>query len=159
MSSYNRVILMGNLTRDPDLKYTPKGTAIVEIGLALNRVWKTDGGEKREEVTFVDVTFYGRNAEIIGEYCQKGDPLHVEGRLSLDQWEDKQTGQRRAKMKVIGEALQLLGQRREGGNSRPDPKTSSRPPSGSRTNHPAPPQRQKPEPEPAFDPDADDIPF
>ena len=100
---------MGNLTRDPEIKYTPKGTAIADISLAISRKYKTDSGEQREEVTFVDVTLWGRAAEIVGEYCKKGRPLFVEGRLQLDSWDDKQTGQKRSKLKVIGENIQLLG--------------------------------------------------
>ena len=117
MPNYNKVILVGNLTRDPEVKYTPKGTAICDIGLAINRNWSTDSGEKREEVTFVDVTLWGRVAEIVGEYTSKGRPLMVEGRLHLDTWDDKQTGQKRSKLKVIGENIQLLGSK-EGGSER-----------------------------------------
>lgn len=109
MASLNKVFVMGNLTRDPEVKFTPKGTAICDIGLAVNRNYTTDGGEKREEVTFIDVTLWGRVAEIVGEYCKKGRPLFVEGRLSLDTWDDKQTGQKRSKLKVVGENIQLLG--------------------------------------------------
>lgn len=109
MSSFNKVILMGNLTRDPEIRYTPKGTAVAEVGLAVNRVYSTDGGEKREEVTFVDVTLWGRTAEIAGEYLKKGRPAFIEGRLQLDSWDDKQSGQKRSKLKVVGESLQLIG--------------------------------------------------
>jgi single stranded DNA-binding protein len=109
MASYNRVVLLGNCTRDPEVKYTPKGTAVTELGLAVNRYYSTDGGEKREETTFVDVTLWGRPAEIAGEYIKKGRPVMIEGRLQLDTWDDKQTGQKRSKLKVIGENLQLLG--------------------------------------------------
>jgi single-strand DNA-binding protein len=115
MASFNKVMLIGNLTRDPEIKYTPKGTAIADIGLAVNRAYTTDSGEKREEVTFIDVTLWGRVAEIVGEYCKKGRPLFVEGRLQLDSWDDKQTGQKRSKLKVIGENIQLLGGREGGG--------------------------------------------
>ena len=114
MASYNKVTLIGNLTRDPELKYTPKGTAIADIGLAVNRTYTTEGGEKREEVTFIDVTLWGRVAEIVGEYCKKGRPLFVEGRLQLDTWDDKATGQKRSKLKVVGENIQLLGSKPEG---------------------------------------------
>lgn len=115
MASYNKVMLMGNLTRDPEIRYTPKGTAVTEIGLAVNRVYSTETGEKREEVTFVDITFWGRQAEIIQQYCKKGRPLFVEGRLQLDTWDDKQTGQKRSRLRVVGEAMQLLGTRDGGG--------------------------------------------
>src|SRR5271155_4488287 len=115
MASLNKVKIIGNLNRDPEIKYTPKGTAIADIGLAVNRNYTTESGEKREEVTFIDVTLWGRVAEIVGEYCKKGRPLFVEGRLQLDQWDDKQTGQKRSKLKVVGENIQLLGGREGGG--------------------------------------------
>lgn len=116
MANLNKVMLIGNCTRDPELKFTPKGTAVAEIGLAVNRVTTTDGGERREEVTFIDVTLWGRSAEIAGEYLKKGRPVFVEGRLQLDTWDDKQSGQKRSKLKVIGENIQLLGSR-EGGEA------------------------------------------
>src|SRR2546422_10909052 len=103
MANFNKVLLMGNLTRDPEVRYTPKGTAVAAIGLAVNRVWTTDTGEKKEEVTFVDVDLWSRNAEIAGQYLHKGSPLFVEGRLQLDTWDDKQTGQKRSKIKVVAE--------------------------------------------------------
>ena len=117
MASYNRVVLLGNCTRDPEVKYTPKGTAVTELGLAVNRYYSTEGGEKREESTFVDVTLWGHPAEIAGEYVKKGRPVMIEGRLQLDTWDDKQTGQKRSKLKVVGENLQLLGGRDGGGES------------------------------------------
>jgi single-strand DNA-binding protein len=116
MPNVNKVILIGNLTRDPEVSYTPKGTATCELGLAINRTF-TQGDEKKEEVTFVDVTLWGRVAEIAGEYAKKGRPIYIEGRLQLDQWEDKQTGNKRSKLKVFGENLQLLGSRSESGES------------------------------------------
>jgi single-strand DNA-binding protein len=115
MASLNKVMLIGNLTRDPEIKYTPKGTAIAEIGLAVNRTYSTESGEKREEVTFVDVELWGRTAELAGEYLKKGRPVFIEGRLKLDTWDDKQTGQKRSKMRVVGEAMQFLGSREGGG--------------------------------------------
>jgi single-strand DNA-binding protein len=108
-------MLLGNLTRDPEVKYTPKGSAVADIGLAVNRTYTTDGGEKREETTFVDVTMWGRQAEIAGEYLKKGRPLFVEGRLQLDTWDDKQTGQKRSKLRVVCENFQMLGSR-DGGS-------------------------------------------
>jgi len=119
MASFNKVMLLGNLTRDPEIKYTPKGSAVADIGLAVNRTYTTDGGEKREETTFVDVTMWGRQAEIAGEYLKKGRPLFVEGRLQLDTWDDKQTGQKRSKMRVVCENFQMLGSRdgSEGGSA------------------------------------------
>jgi single-strand DNA-binding protein len=116
MASFNKVMLLGNLTRDPEVKYTPKGSAVADIGLAVNRTYTTDGGEKREETTFVDVTMWGRQAEIAGEYLKKGRPLFVEGRLQLDSWDDKQTGQKRSKLRVVCENFQMLGSR-DGGES------------------------------------------
>ena len=114
MPNLNKVMLMGNLTRDPEVRYTPKGTAVTDIGLAVNRNYTLDDGERREETTFVDVTFWGRQAEVLGEYMKKGRPLYVEGRLNLDTWEDKQSGQQRSRLKVIGDGFQFLGGRDEG---------------------------------------------
>jgi single-strand DNA-binding protein len=115
MASFNKVMLLGNCTRDPEVKYTPKGSAVADLGLAVNRYYTTDGGEKREETTFVDVTMWGRQAEIAGEYLKKGRPVFIEGRLQLDTWDDKQTGQKRSKMRVVCESFQLLGSREGGG--------------------------------------------
>jgi len=109
MASFNKVILVGNLTRDPELRYTPKGTAIAKIGIAVNRVWTAENGEKKEEVTFVDVDVFGRTAENVGQYMRKGRPILVEGRLRLDQWDDKQTGQKRSRLGVVAETVQFLG--------------------------------------------------
>jgi len=111
MANVNKVILIGNVTRDVEVKFTPKGTAVAGITLAVNRNYKTDSGEKREEVTFVDVELWGRVAEIAGEYVRKGNPLYVEGRLKQDSWEDKDSGQKRTKLKVVAENIQLLGSR------------------------------------------------
>jgi len=111
MASFNRVILAGNLTRDPELRYTPKGTAVARIGLALNRTWKSETGETKEEVTFVDVEAFGRQAEVIAQYMKKGRPLLVEGRLKLDQWEDKNTKQKQSKLKVVLEGFSFLDSR------------------------------------------------
>src|SRR6185503_20052779 len=126
MASFNKVILLGNLTRDPEVRYTPKGSAVCDLGLAVNRAYTLDNGEKREEVTFVDVVLWARLAEIAGEYLKKGRPVFIEGRLQLDTWDDKQSGQKRSKLRVIGETMQLLGSRpsgggggSEGGESRP----------------------------------------
>jgi single-strand DNA-binding protein len=127
MASFNKVILLGNLTRDPEVRYTPKGSAVCDLGIAVNRSYTLDSGEKREEVTFVDVVLWSRLAEIAGEYLKKGRPIFIEGRLQLDTWDDKQSGQKRSKLRVIGETMQLLGGRppgagggaAEGGESRP----------------------------------------
>ena len=116
MASYNRVILMGNLTRDPEVRYIPSGTAVSEIGLAVNRTWfDKQSNSREEETTFVDVTLWGREAEVAGEYLSKGRPVLIEGRLQLDSWEDKQTGQRRNKLRVVCERMQMLGSRSDGG--------------------------------------------
>lgn len=121
MASFNKVILMGNLTRDPELRYTPGGTAVAKLGLAVNRHWTAENGEKKEEVTFVDVDVFGRTAENCGQYLQKGRPLMVEGRLRLSQWEDKQSGGKRSKLGVVAETVQFLGGRQEGDAPRPSP--------------------------------------
>src|SRR5262245_40463954 len=119
MASFNRVILLGNLTRDPQVKYTPSGTALAELGLAVNRYWfDKQTNSRREETTFVDVTLWGREAEVAGEYLAKGRPVLIEGRLQLDTWDDKQTGQKRSKLRVVGERMQMLGSRGEGGGGR-----------------------------------------
>lgn len=115
MASFNKVILIGNLTRDPELRYTPKGTAIAKIGVAVNRVWTSESGEKKEEVTFIDVDVFGRTAENVGQYMRKGRPIMIEGRLRLDQWDDKQTGQKRSKLGVVAETVQFLGSPAGGG--------------------------------------------
>jgi len=121
MASFNKVILVGNLTRDPELRYTPKGTAIAKIGLAVNRVWTNEAGEKKEEVTFVDVDVFGRTAENVGQYMRKGRPILIEGRLRLDQWDDKQTGQKKSKLGVVAETVQFLGSPAGGDGGAPAP--------------------------------------
>lgn len=166
MPNLNKVMLIGNCTRDPEIKYTPKGTAVAEIGLAINRNYTTESGEKREEVTFVDVELWSRLAEIAGEYLKKGRPVYIEGRLKLDTWDDKTSGQKRSKMRVVGEVMQLLGSREGGaggggGGQGPDDEDAPRrsaPPSRPPASRPAPPPR------PPVDPDLDaagedDIPF
>ena len=150
MASFNKVILLGNLTRDPEVRYTPKGTAVTELGMAVNRVYTAENGEKREDTTFVDVTLWGRTAEIAGEYLKKGRPVFIEGRLQLDTWDDKQSGQKRSKLKVVGEGLQLLGGRPGGGSSGGGGDDEG----GSRSSRPAPPPKAA-----ASEPDDDEIPF
>lgn len=114
MASFNRVILVGNMTRDPEVRYTPSGLAVCDIGLAVNdRRKDNNSGDWIEETTFVDVTLWGRTAETCGQYLSKGAPVLIEGRLKLDTWE--QDGQKRSKMKVIGEKMQMLGGRNSGG--------------------------------------------
>src|SRR5260221_10272531 len=116
MASFNKVILLGNLTRDPQVRYTPSGSAVAELGLAVNRYWFDKAtNSRREETTFVDVTLWGRDAEVAGEYLAKGRPVLIEGRLQLDTWDDKTTGQKRSKLRVVGERMQMLGSRGDGG--------------------------------------------
>lgn len=152
MANLNRVLLIGNLTRDPEVRYTPKGTAVTEIGLAVNRVYSGEDGEKKEETTFVDVTLWARQAEIAGQYLKKGRPVFIEGRLQLDSWDDKQTGQKRSRLRVVAENLQLLGSRQEGEGSA-STSTPRRTPSA-----PAAPARPEPR-DPDLDAEPDDIPF
>lgn len=116
MASFNKVILVGNLTRDPQVKYTTGGTAVTEIGLAVSRQWfDKQANQKKEETTFVDITLWGRTAEIAGEYLAKGRPVLIEGRLQLDSWDDRETGQKRSKLRVVGENMTMLGSRGDGG--------------------------------------------
>jgi len=152
MANFNKVILAGNLTRDPELRYTPKGMAIAKFGLAVNRSWKTETGETKEEVTFVDVDAFGRQAETIAQYMKKGSPFLMEGRLRLDQWDDKQTGQKRRKLGVVLEGFQFLGTgtRNEGAPSSAEPSRRPGPP----------PPASVPAPEPDGPPPSDDdVPF
>jgi single-strand DNA-binding protein len=114
MANFNKVYLIGNLTRDPELRVTPKGTAICQFGLAVNRQFKEESGAMRDETTFVDIEAWGKQGETIAKYCTKGRPLFVEGRLKFDQWEDKTSGQKRSKLKVVLEGFQFLGGRSEG---------------------------------------------
>ncbi|MDP0490142.1 MAG: single-stranded DNA-binding protein [Verrucomicrobiota bacterium JB023] len=122
MANLNKVLLMGNLTRDPELRYTPRQTAVADLGLAINRIrGGGDGGERTEETTYIDVTLWGRQAEIANQYLKKGQGVFIEGRLQLDTWEDKTTGQRRSKLKVVGENMQFLGGPRGGGGGQSRP--------------------------------------
>jgi single-strand DNA-binding protein len=167
MANLNKVMLMGNLTRDPELKYTPKGTAVAELGLAINRIFNSENGEKREETTFVDVTLWGRTAEIAGEFLKKGRPVFIEGRLQLDTWDDKQTGQKRSKLKVVGEGLQLIGSRGggdgggsgTGGGGSAGGSGGGEYTGGAPKPAPAQPPKQRPPTDPDLEPEEDDIPF
>ncbi len=114
MANFNRVFLMGNLTRDIELKYTPGNLAIAKIGLAVNRRYRTAEGEDREETTFVDCDAFGKTAETMSKYLAKGRPVFIEGRLKLDQWEDKE-GNKRSKMSVVVEGFQFIDSRPGGG--------------------------------------------
>jgi single-strand DNA-binding protein len=159
MANLNKVMLIGNLTRDPELRHTPKGTAVAEISLAINRVWKDEQGQKQEDTTYVDVTLWGRQAEVAQQYLAKGNPVYIEGRLNLDSWDDKTTGQKRSKLKVVGEALQLLGSKPSGGGGGGN--YSERPQSQSRSapqERSDPPQGASAAPADDFQED-DDIPF
>lgn len=160
MANFNKVILAGNLTRDPELRYTPKGTAVAKLGMAINRSWTTETGEKREEATFVDVDAFGKQAEVISQYLRKGRSLLIEGRLRLESWDDKATGAKRSKLGVVLESFSFLDSgNREGGGSSGG---GSAPQAGAA---PAPrPQRPAPSaPAPASQdgppPDDDDVPF
>jgi single-strand DNA-binding protein len=154
MANYNKVILIGNLTRDVELRYTPKGLAIAKLGLAINRSWRdTNTNELKEEVTFVDVDAFGKQAETLGKYVRKGSPIMVEGRLRLDTWEDKQTNQKRSKLGVVLEGFQFLGSKgaedSSGGAPRPRPAPSPA------AETPPPAHGETDEPPPA----EDDVPF
>jgi single-strand DNA-binding protein len=162
MASFNKVILLGNLTRDPELRYTPKGTAVARLGLAVNRKYNTEAGETKEEVTFIDIDAWGKQAELISQYLRKGSPLFLEGRLKLDQWDDKATGQKVSKLRVFLESFQFVGGPRQGEGgaqnftpppaSAPSPsRPASRPPSPPST--PSAPEADGPPPE------EDDVPF
>ena len=180
MANYNKVILVGNLTRDPQMRYLPSQMAVTEFGLAVNHKFKTRTGEDRDEVLFVDCAIFGKGAEIINKYCQKGKQILVEGRLKYDTWEDKQGGGKRSKHSVVVDQFQFLGGRDGGGDGggggggggggsydSPDmgdapPRQQSRPPQQNRG--PARPPAQQPSPpeqpfgdEPQFK--EDDIPF
>ena len=123
MASFNKVILAGNLTRDPELRYTPAGKAIAKFGLAVSRTWTNDAGEKKEDVLFVDVDAFARQAEVISQYFKKGRPILVEGRLKLDTWDDKQSGQKRSKHGIVLESFSFIdsgaGRGGEGGEGAP----------------------------------------
>ena len=114
MANLNKVMLIGNLTRDPELRYTPSGKAVADISLAINRVWNNEQGQKQEETIFVDVTLWGRQAELAQQYLTKGRGAYVEGRLQMDTWDDKETGKKRSRLKVVGDSLQFLPDGRGG---------------------------------------------
>ncbi len=120
MANVNKVMLMGNITREIELRKTPGGTSVADIGIAVNRVRTDDQGQSIEETTFVDVTLWGRTAEVAHQYAGKGQPLFVEGRLHIDSWTDKTTGGNRTKLKVVAENIQLIGSK--GGSQDPRPK-------------------------------------
>ncbi|MEJ6701339.1 MAG: single-stranded DNA-binding protein [Akkermansiaceae bacterium] len=139
MANFNKVMLMGNVTRDIELRYTPKGTAVADVGLAVNRVRSGENGERIEETTFVDITLWGRTAEVAHQYSGKGKPLFVEGRLHMDSWDDKTSGQKRTKLKVVADNIQLMGA--PGGGSGGG--GGGQPPQGGQGGNPAPQQQQQ----------------
>jgi len=148
MANFNKVMLIGNLTRDPELRYTPQGTAVASFGLASNRRWRSQAGEDREETVFVDVSAFGRQAELISEYMSKGRSIFIEGRLKLDQWQDKETGSKRSKLTVVVENFQFLGAPGQGA-----PSGGARRQAASK---PAPPDEPPPDQQAPVD---EDIPF
>ena len=153
MANFNKVILAGNLTRDPELRYTPKGTAVARLGMAVNRTWKNETGETKEEVTFVDIDAWGRQAEVIAQYVKKGRPLLVEGRLKLDQWEYKNTHQKQSKLKVVLESFTFIDSSRGDGSAPSENRARS-------VAAPAPAAVAEPAPEPEPPPrEEDDVPF
>lgn len=177
MAQLNKVLLMGNLTRDPELRRLPSGVAVTELGLALNRSFQGKDGERREEVTYIDVTVWDRQAETCCQYLKRGRGVHVEGYLKMDTWDDKTTGEKRSKIKVQAERVQFLGGRDEAGGSggggddeysapapprrsAPDPRNMGNGPSrGGYNSSPAPAARRAPAPPVDNDADDDDIPF
>ena len=147
MANLNKVMLIGNLTRDPELRVTPKGTAICTFALAMNHKFKREDGTVSEEVTYVDIEAWGKSGEAISKYCTKGRPLFVEGRLKLDQWEDKTTKEKRSRMKVVCENFQFLGTRPDGAAPAGSPESRAQSP------EPGKPAFKAPEPEDA------DVPY
>jgi single-strand DNA-binding protein len=160
MPALNKVLLMGNLTRDPELRVTPKGTPICQFSLAINRQFKMESGETREEVIYVDIEAWGKQGETIAKYCTKGRPLYVEGRLRLDQWEDKNTKEKRSRMKVVLEQFQFLGDGRGGGGGAAGPSAAgAEPAAGGALERNSPPARaasSKPAAQENLD---EDVPF
>ncbi|MDB2673321.1 single-stranded DNA-binding protein [Akkermansiaceae bacterium] len=167
MANVNKVMLLGNITRDLEVRYTPKGTAVCDLGMAVNRIRTGDNGERIEEVTYVDVTLWGRQAELAGQYLSKGRSVFIEGRLQLDQWDDKTTGQKRSRLRVVGENMQFIGGQGGGGNQ-----GGGNQGGGAPRQQAAPPQQQPQQSSPppqsnqggaaaadSFDNDDDDIPF
>jgi single-strand DNA-binding protein len=155
MASFNKVILAGNLTRDPELRYTPKGTAVAKISLAVNRTWKSESGESKEEVSFVDIEAWGRQGEVIAQYMRKGRPLLIEGRLKQDTWEDKNTHQKQSKLKVVLESFSFID------SNRPEGAGGAPPPAADAPRRPSSPPAKSPESPEGEGPGAedDDVPF
>ena len=146
MASFNKVILIGNLTRDVELKYLPKGTPVCNLSMAVNRRWKTEAGEEKEDVYFAECKAFGKQAETLAQYVRKGHPLLVEGRLTREEWDDKKTGDKRSTTRIMIETFQFLKGRDEGDAPAPRRETASAP---------AAPAPAAPKP----DLDEDDVPF
>jgi len=156
MANFNKVILVGNLTRDPEIRYTPSGTAVAHFGLAVNRRWRSQDGDDREEVCFIDITAWARQGEVISEYKSKGDPILIEGHLKMESWQD-QSGQKRTKHVVVVDSFQFLdrvGRTQSQPGAQPGPRASAPPPGPGE-----PPEPEKPggSADEAFG--TDDIPF
>jgi len=158
MASFNRVILVGNLTRDPELRYLASGTAVTDVGLAVNDRRKDTNGQWIEETTFVDVTVWGRTAEVMSEYLTKGAPVLIEGRLKLDSWET-QDGQKRSKLKVVAERMQMLSGRGQGGAPAGGPRPAARQNAQDSAYSQAAPPEESFDAPPAEPVGGDDIPF
>ena len=166
MSSLNKVFLIGRLTRDPELRYTPKGTAVAEIALAVNRITSDEAGNKHEATDFFDVTLWGRTAEIAAQFLSKGSPCCIEARLRTDSWEDRQTGQKRSRLRIVGENLQLIGGRPPASASAPPPapprpaptpaRPAPAPPASTSAPRPGVPSPMAPMPEPGVPEDLDE---
>jgi single-strand DNA-binding protein len=159
MANFNKVILAGNLTRDPELRYTPKGMAVVKMGMAINRTWKSESGESKEEVTFVDVDAWGRQAEVIAQYFRKGRPILIEGRLKLDTWEDKNTHQKVSKLKVVLESFSFIDTKGAEGAANPAASPSAAPAGEAARRPAAPPKPAAAQPDGEPQPEEDDVPF
>lgn len=164
MASYNKVMIMGNITRDIELRATPKGTSVADLGLACNRVRMGDDGQKIEEVTYVDVTLWGRQAELASQYLSKGRPVFIEGRLQTDSWTDKETGKQRSRLKVVGENMQFIGSpsgnNGGGGGQQQQRPMQSAPQQQAPQQQQSPPQGGSPASNmPDFQDEDDDIPF
>lgn len=145
MSSYNRVTLVGNLTRQPELRKTKSGTPVAELGIALNRSWNGENGQKQEETTYVDVTVWGRSAENAAQYLQKGRSVLIEGRLQMETWQDKQSGEDRSKLRVVAESVQFLGSSHEAGRPGSDEEREDRRPRQDRRDRRPDPRDEDPE--------------
>ncbi|MBI5380323.1 MAG: single-stranded DNA-binding protein [Opitutae bacterium] len=157
MASLNKVFLIGNLTRDPELRVTPKGTAICQFGLAVNRQYKDESGATRDETTFVDIEAWGKQGELVSKYLTKGSPCFVEGRLRLDQWEDKTSGQKRNRLKIVLDNVQFLG--RPGGNAGAPASGASDGIDQTAPSHVPAPRPSAAKPAPAADHVDEDVPF